>query len=138
MKTESRKEPGLVRVTRNGKRFFSEEFKRAVIAKCLAPDASVSAVALAHGFNTNLVRKWIARHQAREGGPQPATQLVPVTVIDADAEPTTRSEEESRPEIVELPAGSIEIEIGAVRVKVLGRVDPGQLRLVLETLGVAR
>lgn len=137
MKTENRKAPGLVRVSRNGKRFFSEAYKRAVVEKCLVPGASVSAVALAHGFNTNLVRKWIAKHQAREGRRRPATQLIPVTVIEAGAELSMRTVGGSR-EIGDVATGSIEIEIGAARVKVLGRVDAVQLRVVLEALGAAR
>jgi transposase-like protein len=69
------------RVARNGRRFFSEAHKRAVVEGCLAPGASVSAVSLAHGFNTNLVRKWIRLYQARQAAG--AGKLVPVTVREA-------------------------------------------------------
>ena len=72
MKPENRRVPvEPLRVSRNGKRFFSEAHKRAVVEKCLVPGASVSAVALAHGFNTNLVRKWIVKHQAARALPEP-------------------------------------------------------------------
>ncbi len=67
MKIENRRvtvEP--LRVSRNGRGFFGEAHKCAVVEKCLAPEASVSAVALAHGFNTNLVRKWINQHEAQQ------------------------------------------------------------------------
>jgi transposase len=40
------------------RRRHSAEFKAEVLAACEQPGASVSAVALAHGLNTNLVRKW--------------------------------------------------------------------------------
>jgi transposase len=40
------------------RRRHSAEFKAEVLAACSQPGASVSAVALAHGLNTNLVRKW--------------------------------------------------------------------------------
>ncbi len=138
MKIESRRVAGLVRVARNGKRFFSAEHKRAVVEKCLAPGASVSAVALAHGFNTNLVRKWIVKHQARQGRPRPATQLVPVTIIEAGAEMARRVEQARTTASAEFPAGSIEIEIGGARVKVLGRVETEQLRLVFDALRAYR
>lgn len=138
MKIESRRVAGLVRVSRNGKRFFSADYKRAVVEKCLVPDASVSGVALAHGFNANLVRKWIAKHQARQGRPRSATQLVPVTVIEVGAE-TARRVEQARPTAsAEFPPGAIEIEIGGARVKVLGRVEAEQLRLVLDALRAYR
>jgi transposase-like protein len=37
------------------------ELKQAIVAACLEPGASVAGVALAHGVNANLVRKWIAK-----------------------------------------------------------------------------
>jgi transposase len=132
MKAKNPRVPGLLRVSRNGKRFFSEDHKRAIVEKCLVPGASVSAVALAHGFNTNLVRNWISKHQAREGRPRPGMQLVPVTVIEA-SEAAARIEP-MRPARSDFPTGSIEIDIGGARVKVLGQVDAEQLRVVFEAL----
>ena len=86
MKPEDRRVPvEPLRVSRNGKRFFSEAHKRAVVEKCLVAGASVSAVALAHGFNTNLVRKWIVKHQAARALARTAGALVPVSVIEAPA-----------------------------------------------------
>ena len=40
------------------RRHHSAELKAKVLAACDEPGASISAVALAHGLNTNLVRKW--------------------------------------------------------------------------------
>lgn len=40
------------------RRVHDAQFKAAVLAACNAPGASISAVALAHGLNANLVRKW--------------------------------------------------------------------------------
>jgi transposase len=40
------------------RRRHSEEFKAQVMAACGEPGASVSAVALSFGLNTNLVRQW--------------------------------------------------------------------------------
>ena len=39
-------------------RRHSDELKGNVLAACDEPGASISGVALAHGLNTNLVRKW--------------------------------------------------------------------------------
>jgi transposase len=50
------------------RRVHSPQLKEAVVAKCRQPGASVSAVALAHGLNANLVRKWlIGRGLGRAG-----------------------------------------------------------------------
>ena len=40
------------------RRRHSAEFKTRVLAACDEPGASISGVALAHGLNANLVRKW--------------------------------------------------------------------------------
>jgi transposase-like protein len=111
MKPENRRvsvEP--LRVSRNGRRFFSEAHKRAVVEKCLAPGASVSAVALAHGFNTNLVRKWINQHQALQRLPRAGGALVPVSVIEAPARLPRRSAGTVSKRSRELASGSIEIQ----------------------------
>jgi len=127
-----------LRVSRNGKRFFSEAHKRAVVEKCLVPGASVSAVALAHGFNTNLVRKWIVKHQAARALARSAGILLPVSVIEAPAKLVRNSRRAVDKRARELASGWIEIEIDAARVIVCGRVEAGQLRLVLDALSARR
>jgi len=42
------------------RRVHSAEFKAKVMAQCREPGASVAAVAMAHGVNANVVRKWLA------------------------------------------------------------------------------
>jgi len=139
MKPENRRVPvEPLRVSRNGRRFFGEAHKRAVVEKCLVPGASVSAVALAHGFNTNLVRKWIVKHQAARVLARPAGTLLPVSVIEAPSSSTRTSKRGAGKRAPELASGWIEIEIGAARVILRGKVEAGQLRLVLEALGVWR
>jgi transposase len=127
-----------VRVSRNGKRFFSEAHKRAVVEKCLVAGASVSAIALAHGFNTNLVRKWIGKHQAARALARSAGAFVPVSVVEAPAISTRTSRRGAGKRAPEPRNGWIEIEIGAARVVLRGKVDAGQLRLVLDVLGAWR
>ena len=127
-----------LRVSRNGRRFFSAAHKQAVVEKCLVPGASVSAVALAHGFNTNLVRKWIVKHQASRALARSAGTLLPVSVIEAPATSTRISKRGAGKRAPALASGWIEIEIGAARVIVRGEVGAGQLRLVLDALGAWR
>ena len=126
------------RVTRNGRRFFSEEHKRAVVERCLAPGASVSAVSLAHGFNTNLVRRWIRLYQAQQA--VGAGKLVPVTVREArEIAPSGRAS--AKPAAAQAAtlasatvSGSIEIELGAAKLILRGPVNAGELRVVLDVL----
>ena len=44
---------------RSRRRSHSVEFKAKVIQACAQPGVSVAAVALAHGLNANLVRRWL-------------------------------------------------------------------------------
>ncbi len=46
------------------RRRHSRELKAEVLASCSEPGASVAAIAMAHGLNTNLVHKW-RRNTAR-------------------------------------------------------------------------
>ena len=138
MKPENRRvaaEPQ--RVTRNGRRYFSEAHKRAIIEKCLVPGASVSAVALAHGFNTNLVRKWIDKHKSAQGQSGAATALVPVKVI-ASCQSKNKPARASAAIGSEIASSWIEIELGAARLIVRGKVEASQLRAVLDALGMWR
>ena len=38
---------------------YSKEFKNSVITEALQPHVSIAAVALSHGLNANLLRRWI-------------------------------------------------------------------------------
>lgn len=50
------------------RRRHSDELKAQVLAACDEPGASISRVALAHGLNTNLVRKWRSGRGAKLAG----------------------------------------------------------------------
>ena len=56
-------------VKRAPRRKHSTELRSRVLAECARPGASVAAVAMAHGLNANLVRKWRIR---ATGGSEPA------------------------------------------------------------------
>jgi transposase len=49
------------------RRVHRAEFKAQVLAECQRPGASVAAVALAHGLNVNLVRKWLIGRGLKPG-----------------------------------------------------------------------
>ena len=52
---------------RRRRREHSAEFKAQVVAACSAPGVSSAAVAMAHGLNPNLARRWV-REAERGGG----------------------------------------------------------------------
>ncbi|MEF9672469.1 transposase [Pseudomonas sp. PCH446] len=52
-------------------------FKAQVVQECLQPGVSMASVALRHGINANLVRKWIPAYRDRQAPALPA--FVPMT-----------------------------------------------------------
>ena len=54
------------RPTRRTRRYHAPDLKREVVAACQQPGASVAGVALPHGLNANLVRRWM--REASQGG----------------------------------------------------------------------
>jgi transposase len=50
------------------RRVHGAEFKAQVLAECQQPGASVAGVALAHGLNVNLVRKWLIGRGLKRAG----------------------------------------------------------------------
>ena len=127
-----------VRVTSNGRRYFSKAYREAVIAKCLAPGASLAAVALANGLNANLVRKWVRRGQARNAVTTKAAKLLPV-MIEGGGEgavpPRAVRENPARERACDAVLFEcIEIDLPEVRVRLKGALDAQALRWVLEVL----
>lgn len=122
---------GPVTVTSDGRRYFSSAHKEAVVAKCLAPGASVSAVASTNGFRTDLVRKWVRQHEVRHRGS--SAKLLPVRI---EAQRTERALEGLGTVAAEL--GSIELRAGGIELTVRGRVEHGQLELMLNAVLRAR
>lgn len=71
----------VVKRLRDGRRRFDVQAKRELVEACLQPGVSVAGLALAHGVNANLLRKWISQ-RARGSGQRRAT---PVVVAKAPA-----------------------------------------------------
>ena len=49
------------------RRLHAPELKHQVVTACQQPGASIAGVALAHGLNANLVRRWLNQGQAKHG-----------------------------------------------------------------------
>jgi transposase-like protein len=64
---------GVDLMGRRRRRRHSATFKATVIEECMRPGVSMAAVALAHGLNANMLRKWVidAEHAASRA-PKPA------------------------------------------------------------------
>jgi len=56
----------VVGVLRNGRRRYDPVSKQRLVEACLQPGVSLAGVALRHGVNANLLRKWVAGQQHRQ------------------------------------------------------------------------
>ncbi|MCE2981657.1 MAG: hypothetical protein LW923_17695 [Betaproteobacteria bacterium] len=127
-------------ITRNGRRYFGAEHKRRVVEQCLA------AVSMAHGFDANLVRKWIRAHQAAQAEAMGRQRLIPVSVSEVDEPPARlarkatkrRSIKPDRAPNDRPTAGVIEIQIGHAVVRLYVPVEAATLHTVLQALGHTR
>lgn len=88
-------------VGRNGRRRYDPASKDRLVAACLEPGVSVSRLALEHGVNANLLRKWIKKRTETQSLP-PST---PPAFIPVQIESTDRAlSRQSSMAAVDLPA----------------------------------
>lgn len=57
---------------------YPKSFKAQVAQECLQPDISIASIALRHGINANLVRKWIPLYRDHPSSALPA--FIPLTL----------------------------------------------------------
>ena len=70
-------------VGRDGRRRYDPGSKERLVAACLEPGVSISGLALTHGINANLLRKWVK--DAREAGfsaGSASSRFIPVVAAD--------------------------------------------------------
>jgi transposase len=118
------------------RRRFSDDFRRKLVQRTLAPGASVAKIALEHRLNTNLLFKWRRRYLRELAGPRgEAPKLLPVSIEQVSSAPDSRLlETVAAGPSRAASAGSIEIELLRGRIRVKGAVDPDTLRSVLQLL----
>jgi transposase len=88
IRTDSEFQLVVTGTRRDGRRRYDEESKRALARACLQPGVSLAGMALKHGVNANLLRKWVVAYQlASDATAMPDTvpmeAFVPVTLGSA-------------------------------------------------------
>ena len=66
---------------RRRRRLHSDEFKASAVAACMQPGMSMAAVAMAHGINANLLRRWVRAVEVRPS--DEAVQRLAVPTVPA-------------------------------------------------------
>jgi transposase len=121
----------LVKPGAHGRRTYSREGKRALVELSKSPGVSVAGLALAHGINANLLRRWIVQ-SSRGSAPEvehrtpKRSALLPVKMVEPSPPGATR------------PEGTIEISFRSATIRLSGVVEAQTLATVLDCLARQR
>lgn len=133
-------QPGVVSVSRNGKRRYDPIWKERLIAAALEPGVSIARLALEHGVNANQLRNWVKVLRDRQGvwtpkgvsacGPSvfvPVVEAAPVTLPSAGTcTPASAARVQlkaSLPNGVLLELANADAQALSVFIEVLGRCN---------------
>ena len=104
--------------TRRRRRKHSDEFKADAVAACMQPGMSMAAVAMAHGVNANLLRRWVqdsegkpASKAARSKAFVPAATTGPKTLFVPMALPSAPATAQPQDIRIELRRGATAITV---------------------------
>ena len=122
---------------RDGRCRYDPQVKQELVRRCLQPGVSVARVAIQHGVNANLLRKWITQWQSRNSvavqqalsdvAPQNASPFLALQVHTGAPNsrptvPTTKSAASNKPPSqpmhlrVQLPNG-VTVDLGATEMQ---------------------
>jgi transposase len=115
--------PGLVRGQKsNGRCVYDRDAKRELVRRCRQPGVSVAALALAHGLNANLLRKWITMAGRGGGGDDERAAPVMLPVSMQRTLPVARE------------VGDLEVVLPGGTVRIRGHVSREALQVVIDCL----
>lgn len=112
------------------RRTYARQFKSEVVAQCLEPGASVSAIALGYGINANVIRKWLPQHGS--------AVMLPVTVESAPVARPGSAMHTARAAARVAARAPIELTLAGATVRVPAGFDPHELRSIVQILAALR
>lgn len=96
---------------RDGRRRYDKASKAALARACLQPGVSLAGMALGHGVNANLLRKWVVKYQQSSDATSPlsfaspVSAFVPVLLGDYNAQTIEQGKRKHlRPAVAEAPS----------------------------------
>jgi transposase len=123
--------PNLIRGRKsNGRSIYHREAKRELVRRCLQPGVSLAGIAVAHGINPNLLRKWVVRQTGRPRAAMRAAKLLAVAALSSPA-----CEAVATPVATASGEWHLELVVAGGTIRIRGRIDAESLRTVLECLG---
>lgn len=70
---------------RRRRRLHSDEFKADVVAACMQPGVSMASVAMSHGINANLLRRWVRDAEMHAGPASSPESMLPTSKTSTPA-----------------------------------------------------
>ena len=118
------------------RRTWRDEDKARIVAEIATSGDSVCAVARRHGLSPQQLFGWRRQFRECRAGPSEADglQFVPAVVEVASSAPTVRRQRKTAPCKAEPGAGTIEVEVDGVMIRVGRGADAETLMAVLRAL----
>ena len=124
--------PNLIRGhKRDGRCVYNKAAKRELVARCLEPGVSLARLAMAHGVNANLLRKWAMKQAGANSPRRRKSTVTPMMLVSLLPVQMTHPEPMTAPAST---AGHLELIVAGVTVRVHGHVEATSLSMVLECL----
>jgi transposase-like protein len=124
--------PGLVRGhKRDGRCVYNKAAKRELVARCMEPGVSLARLAMAHGVNANLLRKWVMKQTGARPPRQRKSPVTPTRSVSLLPVKLTQPEPVTVPDS---PAGYLELVVTGSTIRVHGRIEAASLSVVLDCL----
>jgi transposase-like protein len=100
------------------RRKHTDEFKAAVVAECARPGVSIARVALGHGLNANLLRKWVLSGERVERSVRAQPESVEPAATIEMARPSFVALPLEAPKVLTEATIDVEVRRGPLVVKV--------------------
>jgi transposase len=116
---------------RDGRCVYNKAAKRELVSRCLEPGMSLARLAMAHGVNANLLRKWVMK----QTGANPSRRRKPV--IAAVPSVSLVPVKMAKPESVMTPLSAesyLELILTGGTIRVRGEINAASLSVVLDCL----
>lgn len=117
---------------RPARRRFSDQFKLQIVMQSMAPGASLSALALANGLNSNQVFKW-RRDYLQQQGKVPVAQTNALLPVVITAYEDAQLQTPAAP-CVASPTGHMDITLRHGQIRIEGAVDADALRMLVQCM----
>jgi len=119
------------RSERSGRCTYEKAAKRELVRRCHEPGVSLARTALEHGVNANLLRKWVLK---QTGMRAPKERKLLARRVSQVPLLTVRERAASEVSPARQAPGHLEIVVAGGTVRIIGRVDPQALCIVLDCL----